>query len=123
MGSFASWKLRNARRSAKCRVLKLVEILLNDDERMQQLTEMCFTALECIEDPICGNCGKHKSEHHFENEIFCFTDTTGDIFTDEPHDYRLIDFIEHFYPEQHAQYIKEWKRMHGHLGEEDASDT
>ena len=61
---------------------------------------------------ICGNCRNKYKDHYFEfNRIFCFKDTTGDIFTREPSNLVLIDFIEERHPSSYKKYIKEWKKI------------
>jgi len=43
---------------------------------------------------VCGNCGKPLSEHYHENEEYCFENTTGDIFTDDPSATLLANWLE-----------------------------
>jgi len=66
------------------------------------------------DDPICGNCGKPLSKHYHENEIYCNALTTGDIFTDEPLEERILDMINEKHPEIVEEVINEWKRENGH---------
>lgn len=44
--------------------------------------------------PVCGNCNKPLSAHYHEDEEYCFSDTNGDIFTDEPQDWMVMDMID-----------------------------
>ena len=65
--------------------------------------------------PICGNCGKLKSEHYHErNEVFCFTDTTGDVFTDEPPEGYIMNQVIEYYPRLYDRIIRQWKIKNGH---------
>lgn len=63
---------------------------------------------------VCGNCGKTLSEHYHEDQEYCFENTTGDIFTDDPSDTILADYIRATYPELHSSYVIEWKKRNGH---------
>ncbi len=66
-------------------------------------------------DPICGNCGNKKSEHYFEfGEVFCFTHTTGDIFTDTPRDEMIFNMILDDNPDMYDEYLARWKKANGH---------
>ena len=71
-------------------------------------------------DPICGHCGNPHSAHYFENEVYCYEDTTGDTYTDEPCD----DFIlGMFTDEQKAEAISRWKSENGHSHNEERTPT
>jgi hypothetical protein len=71
---------------------------------------------------ICGNCGKSFADHYHEDEDYCFENTTGDIFTEEPSDGILVSFIENEHPNIHAQMVSEWKQENGHSAEKGARD-
>lgn len=71
-----------------------------------------------LTDPICGNCGKAKSEHAKElnrPELFCYMHTTGDIFTDEPRESVIFDKMQERYPTLYESLVEEWKRENGHV--------
>lgn len=65
-------------------------------------------------DPVCGHCGHRLSAHYHENEIYCFKNTTGDIYTDEPSDDHMGSFLQHRHPNLYAQLVKEWQAENGH---------
>ena len=65
--------------------------------------------------PICGNCEKRKVDHYFESEIYCFENTTGDIFTDEPREDLITNMMVGLYPEIYTQLVSHWKKKSGHL--------
>jgi hypothetical protein len=70
-----------------------------------------------MKDPICGNCKEPKSKHLREpgrDELFCFTDTTGDIFTDVPWDCDLFQILEEQQPGIMERLEKEWQKRNGH---------
>lgn len=46
------------------------------------------------DDPICGNCGKKRSQHYREDQLYCNTRTNGDVFTDTPNDYHLVGYLK-----------------------------
>lgn len=64
--------------------------------------------------PVCGNCGQPLSLHFHEDKEYCFDNTTGDVFTDEPTDQILAQHIESCHPELHAAFVAEWRRISGH---------
>jgi hypothetical protein len=64
------------------------------------------------QEAIRGNCGKKFSEHYHESEEFCFTDTNGDLFTDDPTDSAILDM---FQPEEIEAATNKWKKLNGHL--------
>ena len=66
-------------------------------------------------DPICGNCGQPLSKHYHEDDEYCYDNTNGDVFTDEPSDCILLSFIERKHTWLHKQFIHNWKVMNGHL--------
>lgn len=63
---------------------------------------------------ICGGCGKKFSKHYHEDEDYCFSHTNGDIFTDEPHDTHLVNFIRNWKPEFIEAAIEAWRAKNGH---------
>lgn len=63
---------------------------------------------------VCGNCEKAYNEHYFEHEVYCFTNTTGDIFTEEPNDNIVSDIIYEKHHELVQSVINEWKAENGH---------
>ena len=65
-------------------------------------------------DKICGNCGKTFDEHFHERDDFCYEETNGDIFTDEPNDMILVHFLEEEKPTLYQSLILEWKIKNGH---------
>jgi len=65
-------------------------------------------------DPICGNCDKPLSEHYHEHEIYCFTDTNGDVFDDEPSESYVMDKICEKYPNLYDEIVNQWQSDNGH---------
>lgn len=68
-------------------------------------------------DPICGNCGKPRSQHETEaglEELFCYSHTTGDVFSDEPGDCAIIDLLHKRHPDIHTELVATWRTTHGH---------
>jgi len=69
------------------------------------------------DDPICGNCFAPLSKHFHENEIYCFPNTTGDIFKDEPPDSLILEQLYERHKEEYDDLVLLWKRNNGHIGE------
>ena len=67
------------------------------------------------DNPICGNCLKPFDDHYFESEIFCFPDTTGDYFTDEPQESLITDKLIEIHKETYDRLVLDWKRDNGHI--------
>lgn len=67
-----------------------------------------------IADPVCGWCGKKFSEHFHEKEDYCYPNTTGDTFRDEPTDEWIYHEIENNHPELIDMIIRTWQRNNGH---------
>lgn len=65
-------------------------------------------------DPICGNCGKALSKHYHESEVFCFTHTNGDVFTDEPNDSVIFAAFVERHPDIYDALVADWKAANGH---------
>lgn len=66
-------------------------------------------------DPICGHCGKRLSEHFKEDpEIYCYKDTNGDLFSDEPSGESIAELLSEKHPVIFRQLREEWKRLNGH---------
>ena len=63
---------------------------------------------------ICGHCGKRRDEHFAEDEIYCFKDTTGDLWTDEPGWENIGIMIEAEYPRLWKEMVAKWKEDNGH---------
>ena len=61
--------------------------------------------------PICGNCGKPYNDHYFEDRVYCYQHTTGDIYTEEPNDDCVVALIP---PSVWKSYVDQWKRENGH---------
>ena len=71
-------------------------------------------------DPICGHCGKPLSAHYHEDyygekRIYCFENTTGDLFDTEPSHDNLGYFLAYHYPKIHAALVRRWKKENGHV--------
>lgn len=47
-----------------------------------------------MSDPICAHCGSPLSKHYHEDEIYCFENTNGDTFSDEPDAETIGQWIE-----------------------------
>lgn len=72
-----------------------------------------------MSDPICGNCGNPLSEHFVETygsetRMYCYTHTTGDIFTDEPQDSAILSMLVERRPEIYDELVVTWKTENGH---------
>ena len=65
-------------------------------------------------DPICGNCGNPLSKHYHEDEEYCNKLTNGDIFTDDPNEIILIEFIKKKHPRLYKLLLKDWTKYAGH---------
>lgn len=63
---------------------------------------------------FCGDCGQPYS-NHIGKEEYCYTDTNGNWFTDEPCSEALITFLENEKQELYKSLILEWKKENGHL--------
>ncbi len=67
-------------------------------------------------DPICGNCGKPKSDHESHpSGLYCFDYTNGDLFTDDPSSELMADHIERFHPRLWCLLVAGWKVENGHV--------
>lgn len=64
---------------------------------------------------VCGHCGGRYDKHYFETEIFCFPNTTGDIYTEEPNDDIIFEMITESDPDLYDKMVKKWKEENGHL--------
>jgi|SRR6056297_2626896 len=68
-----------------------------------------------ISDPVCGNCGEPRSHHYFERkETFCYPDTTGDTYTDEPPEQWVMEELAVRHPHLYDEIRMEWKKENGH---------
>jgi len=63
---------------------------------------------------ICGHCGQERRKHFFEDQVYCFRDTSGDLWSDEPSHEDIGHHVEAVYPELWTKIIKEWKEENGH---------
>lgn len=70
---------------------------------------------KAIDDPICGNCSRPLSVHYHETEEYCYPDTTGDVFTDEPRDDLILERFADRFPEEYSKLVQEWKIENGHV--------
>lgn len=66
------------------------------------------------DDPICGNCGKKRSQHYREDQLYCNTRTNGDVFTDTPNDYHLVGYLMNRMPTVHEKVVLFWRQENGH---------
>lgn len=66
------------------------------------------------DDPIYGNCLQKRSKHYHESEIYCFSNTTGDVYTDEPMDSVIACRVLEKYPHLFEEQYLEWKKENGH---------
>lgn len=67
------------------------------------------------DDPICGNCGKKRSNHYQEDDgVYCFRHTSGDVFKYTPNDMELMAFYEEKHPRGYARLVREWRQENGH---------
>lgn len=73
--------------------------------------------MQPVSDPICGHCGKPRSMHWVEDQTYCFENTNGDLFTNEPSDETMAHFIQARDPSAFDFLVKEWKRENGHIVE------
>ena len=65
-------------------------------------------------DAICGHCNGRYADHFHEDQDYCFENTNGDTFTDEPSGIVLADWIEIEKPELFAALVNEWKNENNH---------
>lgn len=63
---------------------------------------------------ICGHCGQRRDKHFFEVEIYCFENTTGDLWTAEPGWENIGAMIESEYPTLWRKMVAKWKEDNGH---------
>ena len=63
---------------------------------------------------ICGHCGNRRDEHFFEDEIYCFKDTNGDLWTSEPGLEKIGLMIETEYPVLWKEMVAKWKEDNGY---------
>lgn len=66
------------------------------------------------QEAICGNCCKRWDEHYHEELPFCNKITNGDIFTDEPNEHAIYDYLMDKEPSFMAEIVNKWKRDNGH---------
>lgn len=66
-------------------------------------------------DPICGNCGKPLSQHYKEAELYCYHNTTGDIFRDFPNEDLILNQLADKFPEEYDKLVLQWKKDNGHI--------
>lgn len=63
---------------------------------------------------ICGYCGQQRYKHYIEDEAYCFPDTNGDLWTNEPCDEMIADMVKEYFPEIWAKVVHKWKTDNGH---------
>lgn len=63
---------------------------------------------------VCGNCGNLYKNHYFEDRIYCYDDTNGDVWDDHPSDADIVCWLESNYPDIHQKIISEWQKESGH---------
>ena len=73
---------------------------------------MGLAAVPCS--AICGHCGRRRDQHFFEDEIYCFEHTNGDLWTDEPGWENIGAMIESEYPVLWKEMVAKWKEDNGH---------
>ena len=69
---------------------------------------------------ICGNCSKPYKDHFFEvhrseDVIYCFEDTNGDVWDDNPSDTDIANWLEFEFPRLYKKVVNSWKKEHGHF--------
>ena len=62
-----------------------------------------------MSDPICGRCEQPLSRHYHEDDDYCYANTNGDVFTDEPHDHIVLGLFEKAYPSAREELVRQWK--------------
>lgn len=65
---------------------------------------------------VCGNCRKSYSDHingRVIGEVYCYEDTNGDLFTSNPTDCTLVEWLME--KGSYDALVEEWKKEHGHL--------
>lgn len=65
-------------------------------------------------DPICGHCNKPLSRHSRGNEIYCFAEYTGDLFSAEPTHEVIGLMLEARHLDIYTALVAEWKKDNGH---------
>ena len=73
-----------------------------------------FHNLDSKADPTCGHCGKKLSNHYHEDQIYCYHDTTGDLFSAEPTDETIGEMLAERHPDLYLELTKVWKILNGH---------
>lgn len=63
---------------------------------------------------ICGHCGQQRYRHYIEDEVYCFPDTNGDLWTDEPSDEMIADIVRDEFPDIWSEAIQKWKKGNGY---------
>lgn len=69
---------------------------------------------------ICGNCGGKFCEHFIETQrngekiAFCNSETNGDVFTNEPNDSQIVDYLRANRSIFLGIIIERWKEENGH---------
>jgi len=66
---------------------------------------------------ICGHCGRPFSDHDQGDQIYCFDNTNGDLWSDEPHDEAIGALLNRDQPSIYAVLVAQWKRENGHTNE------
>lgn len=70
-------------------------------------------------DAVCGNCGNRFASHFHELHngeqfAFCNQVTNGDVFTSEPSEHAIYEYLMKTEPSFLELTIEKWKQSHGH---------
>lgn len=69
-----------------------------------------------MSEPICGNCGKPRSQHYGEDKDYCREAVSyfQTDFSETPSDSTLMSWLRHESPVLYEQAVLRWKQAHGH---------
>jgi hypothetical protein len=66
-------------------------------------------------DPVCFHCGHPESKHFHEfGEVYCFENTTSDLFTEEPDAEDVGDWVDKHEPEIYQRARQALREDYGH---------
>lgn len=78
-----------------------------------------FAAVEAKDDPVCGECGRAKSDHRDEICPLVYFPSREYVFDAIPQSPVLTHWIEARLPSLHAALVSAWQREHGHTVEQE----
>lgn len=66
---------------------------------------------------ICGHCGnlyRNHQKYQGRDEIFCYPDTSADLWSSEPSERDIGYELQMIYPHIYDELVTHWKRANGH---------